>query len=211
MEWVKVLRGIVVGVALSSIGCGSGHTGEEQAGGVSGSAGSSVGGSAGGTGGGSSGGSSGGAAGGSVVDFFPNAPTCQPGFIHVSGMLANEAYAGGAPPSNWRGGTLTFGVGEVVGGMFGNEYELHYDTTLALGSKAAITSGFFYVAEPHSLANQYVCVQGGEIALVEAPPSSENVLIEFHISAAALGQYCDGKPVDVSLDGCVSRMSSYVP
>ena len=50
-----------------------------------------------------------------------------------------------------------------------------------------------------------------EIGFIEGPPDSENVLIQFALSAGALGQNCEGAAVDMSLNGCISRTSSYVP
>lgn len=133
------------------------------------------------------------------------------GFSRVVGALAGEPYVGGGPPSNWSAGKITFGVGEVVGGGFGNQYEITFAEKLSVGKKVAVTGGFFYVAGDHSLENQYLCIQAGEIGLVHAPPTSQTVLIEFALSAGALGQHCEGAPVDLSLNGCISRTSTYVP
>ena len=126
------------------------------------------------------------------------------------GSLAGEPYEGGGVPSNWLSTSITFGVGEVTGNTGSNEYELVFQQKLTLGTKVPITGGTFYVHDPHPLASQYVCIRSGEIALVKAPPT-DSVLIEFTISSAVLGRNCDGAPVDVALDGCLSRGSTYVP
>ena len=81
----------------------------------------------------------------------------------------------------------------------------------SVGKKVAVTGGFFYVLGDHPLANQYLCIQAGEIGLVQAPPASQTVLIEFALTAGALGQYCGGAAVDLSLNGCISRTWTYVP
>jgi hypothetical protein len=146
----------------------------------------------------------------STTPLFPNAPSCDLREIRVTGSLAGEPYEGGGVPSNWLSTSITFGVGEVTGNTGSNEYELVFQQKLTLGAKVPITGGTFYVHEPHALASQYVCIRSGEIALVKAPPT-DSVLIEFTISSAVLGRNCDGAPVDVALDGCLSRGSTYVP
>lgn len=88
--------------------------------------------------------------------------------------------------------------------------EASWRVSLKVGEKVAITRGTLYVHEPHPLATQYLCIQSGEIALVKAPPTDE-VLIQFTIGSAVLGRSCDGAPVDIALDGCISRTSTYVP
>jgi hypothetical protein len=37
------------------------------------------------------------------------------------------------------------------------------------------------------------------------------VLIEFALSAGAMGRNCEGAAVDMNINGCISRTSSYVP
>lgn len=146
-----------------------------------------------------------------VSELFPNAPDCREGFISVNGTLAGEPYHGGSLPSDWSALDITFGVGEIVGGSFGPEYEIDFAEKLSVGKKVAVTGGYFYVIADHSLAKQYLCIQAGEIGLIKAPPGSETVLIEFALSAGAMGQHCEGAAVDMSVNGCISRTSSYVP
>ena len=95
------------------------------------------------------------------------------------GSLAREPYQGGSSPSNWTAREITFGVSEIVGGSFGNEYEIAFAENLSLGKKVAVTDGYLYVIGDHTLKDQYLCIQAGEIGFIEGPPNSENVLIEF--------------------------------
>ncbi len=160
---------------------------------------------------GSGGSSSSGGSGGTSSELFPNAPDCKLGFVEILGSLAGEPYDGGSSPTDWRARSITFGTGEVEGGTFGPEGELKYGEQLSLGKKVALTSGFLYVSFPHSLTMQYLCIQAGELGLIKAPPSSDSVLLEFSLTAGALGQYCEGAPVNMSLNGCISRTSTFVP
>jgi hypothetical protein len=146
-----------------------------------------------------------------TADLFPNAPECREGFVSVLGTLAGEPYQGGSLPTDWSALDITFGVGEIVGGSFGNEYEIEFAEKLSLGKKVPVTGGYLYVMSNHSLMHQYLCLQAGEIGLIEAPPSAENVLIEFSLTAGAMGRNCEGAAVDMTLNGCISRTSSYVP
>ncbi len=118
---------------------------------------------------------------------------------------------GGSAPSNWTASTIEFGIGETSGSAFGLECSLSFSSKLTVGAKVPITDGFLYVQGSHSLAGKYVCIKAGEITLVKAPPNAESVLIEFKVTSAMMGQYCDGAPVDMALSGCISRMSMFVP